>query len=123
MTNGDIAGAAGIILVPPSSVGEGTPGKVQMGYDQMNRILDTIVLEDNKIKATLTPEGLDAARDLTEKGLAFSSPYFGRLRFQIPDLAFPTELANVGDLAALLNRLDELTARVEALERPPDDDV
>ena len=90
MANGDIAAGAGITLVPPSSTGEGTPGKVQMGYDQMNRILDTIVLEDNKVKAMLTPEGIDAARDLTALGLAFSSPYFGRLVFQIPTLAFPT---------------------------------
>lgn len=43
MANGDAAQAEGITLVPSSSPSAGGPGKVRMGYDQMNRILDIIV--------------------------------------------------------------------------------
>lgn len=43
MANGDAAAAEGIPLVPSSSPSPGGPGKVRMGYDQMNRILDVIV--------------------------------------------------------------------------------
>lgn len=47
MANGDIAAAAGIPVVPAT-------GKVKMGYDEINRALDLIVTEDNKVKAAVT---------------------------------------------------------------------
>jgi hypothetical protein len=127
MANGDIAAAKGIPLVSPT-------GLVKNGYDEINRALDVIVLEDNKVKAAIVPVAkggtgtdnvgqarinLEVPTDQTGSHLTFTTPGAGRLSYQGPDFAFPTRLANYDEIAHLQNVINALLARVAALESRP----
>jgi hypothetical protein len=113
MANGDIAAAAGIAIVPPTA-------KVKMGYDEINRALDTIVTEDNKIKAAVVPVAKGGTGSTTApaartalgvtpqniQAIENSGAYWTkigyngvRLQWDVPGYVFPVELANLSDIA------------------------
>jgi hypothetical protein len=139
MANGDIAAAAGIPKVPPTAL-------VKLGYDEINRALDVIVTEDNKVKARVTPiaNGGTAATtaaaaatnlkvpawtDVAPAGNVINSKitrYGATGKLQVTGCTDPYDVTPKGyvdAVAALLadaaERIDALTARVAALEKKP----
>jgi hypothetical protein len=142
MANGDIAATRGIALVPPT-------GPVKNGYDEINRALDVVVLQDQEREAamlarvvpiaqggtgqTAVPAGIHALRGVENDGagnLRIGAIGGNRVRVINPGYVTDNTLAYVGDLTALsaellpvIEALQALVAtledRIAALEKKP----
>lgn len=130
MANGDAAAAAGMDVVPST-------GKVKLGYDEINKTRDYIILygipatgvpiskggtgattlAQAKANLGINPAGVGAPENAMGTQLKFTSPQFGRIAWEAPGIANATALANLDDLNGKVNKAgDEMSGFLRVLD-------
>jgi hypothetical protein len=120
LAHGDIAAAEGIAIVPPTAL-------VADGYDEINRTLDTIVIQDNRIRNDVGPTVADVNAASPTAGAMLLVRWNAEGRIQAVDPAAPADVASKHYVdvttAKALALINALVQRVVALEaRFPEDD-